>query len=276
MEVNLIGLGLRHPHYQHVLEQGSSVDWFEVHSENFMHHGAARRLLMTVRDKYPLSLHGVGLSLGSADGVDKEHLCRLKELVCQLEPFLLSEHLSWSKINQTYYPDLFPLPYHAQSLQIVCDNIDLAQDYLNRTLLIENPSSYIEYTDSIYREVDFLIHVAQRTGAKILLDINNVVVSCHNHHWDPKAYILAIPSHLVAEIHLAGHSIKTLEDGTSLRIDSHDAPVCAEVWDLYAFALQRFHGCPTLLEWDQNIPEFTDLEQEAMKATRYANIAMPI
>src|SRR5262249_6911723 len=148
---------------------GAKVGWFEVHSENFLRHGPARDLLLAVREKFPLSLHGVGLSLGSAEGMDQEFLRRLKELVCQLEPFLLSEHLSWNKINHRAYPDLFPLPYHAQSMQIICDNIDLAQGVLDRPLLIENPSSYIEYVDSTYSEVEFLVTVAQRTGSKILL-----------------------------------------------------------------------------------------------------------
>lgn len=265
----LIGIGLRHPHYGEVLQGPLPIDWFEVHSENFFFQGGpALDLLLKVRERYPVSLHGVGLSLGSAQ-ISSNHLRRLRELIDKVEPFLVSEHISWNSIGSHHLPDLFPIPYNDESLQIICQNIDQTQTFLGREILIENPSSYIEYHASTHTEIDFLITLCQTTGAKLLLDINNVFVACSNHHWDTKAYIEKIPPSIVREIHLAGHQIKSLSQNQILRIDTHDKPVCQEVWDLYQLAVKRFGQVPTLLEWDNHLPPLAELIQEAHKAKQY-------
>ena len=266
----LIGVGLRHPHYRQVLEELPCIDWFEVHSENFFYTGGApANFLTAIREHYPLSIHGIGLSLGSADGLDQNHLRRLKQLIERIDPFLVSEHLSWSTIGGIYLPDLFPVPYNDQSLQILRDNINHAQEYLGRELLIENPSSYIEYKASNTTEVDFIVTLCQQTGAKLLLDVNNIFVSCSNHKWNAYEYIKRIPSNMVKELHLAGHSFKQIDANTVLRVDTHDSHVCPEVWELYALALQKFGLVPTLLEWDANIPDLQALIKEANKALNY-------
>ena len=206
-----IGIGLRHPHYQQVLEEHPPVGWFEVHSENFFHPGGpAVDMLTQIRQHYPISLHGVGLSLGSAQGVQKEHLIRLSALINKVSPFLISEHLSWNQVGNKVMPDLLPVPYHAQSFNIFCDNINYTQDFLGREVLIENPSSYLQYKTSDQQEVDFLVSLCERTSAKILLDVNNVFVACSNHGWDPIKYINTIPKDYVKELHVAGHSVKTI------------------------------------------------------------------
>lgn len=263
----LIGIGLRHPHIQQVLEELPSVGWWEVHSENFFHEGGpSLEKLVSIREHYPVSLHGVGLSLGSGCGISQEHLRRLKNLIQSIDPFLVSEHLSWSRIGGTYLPDLLPLPYTKESLEIICNNIIQAQDYLGRELLIENPSSYLEFSSSGMMEVDFLVSLCEKTKAKILLDVNNVFVSCANHGWDMKKYIDSIPSNLVAEIHLAGHSIKSLTEKQALRIDTHDTTVDDAVWALYGYTISKIGLKPTLLEWDANIPALDILISESRKA----------
>ena len=265
-----IGIGLRHPHYKQVIEELPAIGWFEVHSENFFHQGgAAISMLQRVRQHYPVSLHGVGLSLGSAAGLDPNHLTRLKQLIQLIDPCLVSEHLSWSRVGPVHMPDLLPVPYTAEALDIFCTNITQTQDFLGRQILIENPSSYLEYKASEQEEVDFLVTLAQRSGAKILLDINNIFVSCMNHGWDAQKYLAAIPLGLVGEIHLAGHSTKEIAQGQSVRVDTHDHAACQEVWDLYGLAVQRFGVVPTLLEWDAQIPELSFLMSEAAKALDY-------
>lgn len=269
-----IGIGLRPLHYQQVLKERPHVGWFEVHSENFFHLGGpAIDMLTEIRQHYALSLHGVGLSLGSAQGVQIEHLIRLNALIHNVDPFLISEHLSWSRIGNVTMPDLLPVPYHAQSLEIFCDNINYTQDFLGREILIENPSSYLEYKASDQQEVDFLVSLCERTGARILLDINNIFVSCHNHGWDPIKYINSIPKDYIKELHIAGHSMKTIGTDKVLRIDTHDHPVCPEVWELYQLAIQRFGILPTLLEWDAHIPDLSFLIREASKALTYINLS---
>ena len=264
---DLVGVGLRHPHYSYVLENKPPLGWFEVHSENyFMKGGPALHFLERIREEYPLSLHGIGLSLGSADGLDKNHLRRLKDLIYRFSPFLVSEHLSWSRVNETYFPDLIPLPYTEETFSLLAQNIDEAQTFLGREILVENPSSYLEYRDSIFSETDFLASLCRKTGAKILLDINNVYVSSFNHGWDAGAYIRAISPEFVGEIHLAGHSLRTFEDGSVLRVDTHSSCVCDEVWALYHQALQQGIRAPTLIEWDEEIPDFEVLMQEAITA----------
>lgn len=266
----LIGIGLRQPHYQQVLQERPPIGWLEVHSENFFQAGGpALTLLQEIRELYPISLHGVGLSLGSATGLHQEHLQRLKKLLDFTRPFLLSEHLSWSRINGIYCPDLLPIPYTDESLNIFIENVNIAQDFLNHEILIENPSSYIEYQKSHLEEVDFLITLCQKTGAKLLLDVNNIYVSCSNHQWNAQSYIDAIPSHLIQEIHLAGHSLNEIAPDQTLKIDTHDNKVCDEVWELYAYTLKKCGPKYTLLEWDSDIPALNVLINEAEKSLGY-------
>jgi len=264
---NLVGVGLRQPHYAYVLENNPPLGLVEVHSENFfMKGGPALQLLDKICELYPLSLHGVGLSLGSAEGLDQIHLNRLKECIQRFSPFLVSEHLSWSRVQGIYLADLLPLPYTEEAMAVLIRNIDHAQSFLGREVLIENPSSYFEYKESTYSEIDFLVTLCQRTGAKILLDINNVYVSASNHGWNAVSYLNAIPSSLVGEIHLAGHSLKTFEDGAELLIDDHGASVSNEVWVLYEQAIESGICTPTLIEWDTDVPPFDILMKEADKA----------
>ncbi|MBY0273000.1 MAG: DUF692 domain-containing protein [Alphaproteobacteria bacterium] len=265
-----VGLGLRPPHYQYIIENGPSIGWFEVHSENFfMRGGPSLQLLDRIGEGYPLSLHGVGLSLGSAERIDSDHLKQLKALIERFSPFLVSEHLSWSRVGGQYLPDLLPVPYTDEVLEIFSNHIDEAQSFLGQEILIENPSSYLEYNVSTMTEPEFLNTLCQKTGAKLLLDINNIYVSSVNHGWDPSLYLQSIPPSFVREIHLAGHSQKTFEDGSSLLIDTHSSQVCKEVWALYAEALQLGMQVPTLIEWDTDIPDFEVLMGEARLAESY-------
>jgi uncharacterized protein (UPF0276 family) len=267
---DLIGIGLRHPHYQQVLEEKPEVGWWEVHSENFFQAGGPTlEILCSIREHYPTSLHGVGLSLGSASGVQHEHLLRLKQLIQRVDPFLVSEHLSWSRVGGVYMPDLLPIPYTNESLAIFARNLSQTHEFLGQEILIENPSSYIEFGATHLEEADFLVRLCQLSGAKILLDVNNIFVSCSNHGWNAKNYIDAIPASLVHEIHLAGHSIKKISSEEIVRIDTHDESVCDDVWVLYGYAIEKFGPKPTLLEWDAKIPALDVLIKESRKARDY-------
>lgn len=261
------GIGLRFQHHQAVLETRPAIAWLEVHTENYLGGGPSARTLDAVRRDYPLSLHGVGLSLGSADGLDQDHLNRLREAVERFEPGLISEHLSWSAVGGNYLPDLLPLPMTEEALAVVCRHVDHAQAALGRRLLVENPSSYIQYAHSTIPEWEFLAFVAERTGCGILCDVNNIFVSASNHGWDADAYLRALPPRLIGEIHLAGHAVRPLEGGGSLRIDDHGSRVAPEVWRLYAKAIELFGSVPTLIEWDNNIPALDVLLAEAQTAT---------
>jgi hypothetical protein len=266
----LIGVGLRYPHYRQVLDELPSIGWFEVHSENFLAPGGSLAdFLLKLRAHYPISLHGVGLSLGSADGLSIAYLERLRNLITRVQPQFVSEHLSWGYVDGVYMPDLLPVPYTEESFHVLKTNILLAEEVLKKEILIENPSSYIEYTVSQQSEVEFLVTLCQATGAKILLDVNNVYVSSWNHGWDAREYIDSIPENLVKEIHLAGHSIKELPNDQILRVDTHDRYVCEEVWTLYDYAIQRFGSTPTLLEWDADIPPLDVLVSEALNCERF-------
>ena len=261
------GIGLRFPHHDQVLQQRPRVAWFEVHAENYFGGGAARRVLASVRRDYPLSLHGVGLSLGSAEELDAQHLRRIAELVRRTEPGLVSEHLSWSVVGGQYLADLLPLPMTEEALDVVCRHVEQTQTALQRRILIENPATYLQFRHSTIPEWEFVTAVAQRTGCGILCDVNNIYVSACNHGWDPQIYLHALPATAVGEIHLAGHAVRTLDDGSVIRIDNHGARVAAEVWALYAQALRRFGNRPTLIEWDSDIPAFELLLDEAAQAT---------
>jgi uncharacterized protein (UPF0276 family) len=256
------GVGLRAPHVQHVLEHSPPLPWFEVHSENyFADGGLALANLERIRARYPLSLHGVGLSLGSADPLDAAHLAKLKRLVRRIEPEAVSEHLCWSGIDGRHFNDLLPLPYTDEALRHVCARVDAVQTYLGRRILVENVSSYYAFPESTIPECEFVAAVAAHTGCALLLDVNNIHVNACNHGIDPVAYLDAISAATVAEIHLAG-----FDASGPCVIDTHGAPVASEVWALYARALARFGRVPVLIEWDTDIPDFAVLAGEAATA----------
>ena len=260
------GIGLRFPHHQAVADTRPEVAWLEVHTENYMGGGTPLRYLETIRRDYPLSLHGVGLSLGSAEGLDAGHLERVRRTVERFEPGLVSEHLSWSVVGGTYLADLLPLPLTEEALDVVCRHVEQVQACLKRRILVENPSTYLQFRHSTIPEWEFLANVAQRTGCGILCDVNNIYVSACNHGWDASAYIAALPLAAVGEIHLAGHAVKKLDGGRTLRIDDHGSRVAPEVWALYAEALARFGPVPTLIEWDTGVPPLEVLLEEAARA----------
>jgi len=260
------GLGLRPPHYADAADAAAPGLWFEVHSENYMVDGGPRLAwLETIRTRHPLSLHGVGLSLGGDADPDSDHLARLNRLVQRFEPFVVSEHLAWSSWNGVYRPDLLPVPRSPEALQRAVANIQRTQDTIKRTLLVENPSHYLEIAGHEYGEIEFMTELCRRTGCRLLLDVNNVYVSANNLGFDANAYIDAFPSRYVAELHLAGHSADP-NLGDALLIDSHDAPVCAAVWQLYARLVARIGPRPTLIERDDDLPAFDILLAERNRA----------
>jgi uncharacterized protein len=260
------GIGLRFQHHQAVLDTRPEVEWMEVHTENYMGGGTPLRYLDAIRRDTPISLHGVGLSLGSAEGIDAAHLERIRKVAERVEPGLMSEHIAWNVVDGTYLADLLPLPMTEEALEVVCRHVDQTQSYLKRRILVENPSTYIAFGNSIIPEWEFMTAVAARTGCGILCDVNNICVSAHNHGWDAANYIAALPTDAIGEIHLAGHSIKALADGSSLRIDDHASRVSDEVWSLYRQAIGRFGAVPTLIEWDNDVPALEVLLQEAAHA----------
>jgi uncharacterized protein (UPF0276 family) len=260
------GVGLRFRHHRAVLDERPDVAWFEVHTENYMGGGPATRYLDAIRRDYPVSLHGVGLSLGSADGLDAAHLARVRAVVARVQPGLVSEHLAWSVAGGTYLADLLPLPMTEEALDVVCQNVDRMQTALGRRILVENPSTYLRFTHSTIPEWEFLAHLTQRTGCGLLCDVNNIYVSACNHGWNPHTYFDALPLAAIGEIHLAGHSVRQLEGGRVLRIDDHGSRVAAPVWALYTAALQRFGTVPTLIEWDTDVPPLHVLIEEAATA----------
>ena len=264
VESNRAGIGLRTPHYEAIIGSRPDVAFLEVHSENFFGDGGQPlKYLARFREDYAISTHGVGLSLGSVDALDREHLRKLKRLVDWIEPALVSEHLCWVGVNGRFLNDLLPMPYTAESLNHVVDRIGAVQDYLRRDIMIENVSSYLEFTESTIPEWEFVRDVSQRSGCKILLDVNNIYVNAINHDFDARAYLDAIIPGSVGEIHLAG-----FEDAGDVLIDTHGAAVCEDVWRLYEYALTRFGNVPTLVEWDTDIPALAVLVGEAEKANR--------
>ncbi|MPW23606.1 DUF692 family protein [Paraburkholderia sp. CNPSo 3157] len=256
------GVGLRPIHYRQILQERPRVGWFEVHSENYFGAGGQPlHYLESIRDAYPLSLHGVGLSLGSAGPLDEDHLRRLGDLISRIQPGLVSEHLSWGRVGPRHLNDLLPLPYTEEALEVVCDHIDEVQERLRRQILVENISSYVQFRHSTMPEGEFIARVAQRTGCGILLDVNNLYVNEANNGIDPVAYLDALPVSAICEIHLAGH-----DRAGTLLIDTHGTRVAAPVWELYAQALDRFGPVATLIEWDTDIPPLEVLLEEVRHA----------
>ncbi|HEY0287437.1 MAG TPA: DUF692 domain-containing protein [Pseudomonas sp.] len=252
------GLGLRKDHYQDFLETDVPVDFVEVISENFMVAGGQpRHILRQIRERHPVALHGVSMSIGSADGLDPDYLLRLKALVDEIDPLFVSDHLSWSRIDDFNSHDLLPVPYTNEALDIVCANISMAQDVLGRAMLFENPSSYLTFEGADMTEWQFIAAMSRRTGCHLLLDVNNVFVSAQNHGFDGLAFLDGIPADRIRQIHLAGHS-----QGENLLIDTHDKPVCADVWTLYAKAISLLGPVATMIERDDDIPPLVDLLKE--------------
>ena len=263
------GLGLKPEHFRVILETRPDLGFFEIHAENYMVDGGPfHHYLTQIRRDYPLSIHGVGLSIGGEGPLDEAHLDRLAALIARYEPQSFSEHLAWSSHGDIFLNDLLPAPYHATTLQRVCDHIDRVQERLGRRMLLENPATYVEFAASTLAETDFIGEVVQRTGCGLLLDVNNVYVSCTNHGRDPQAYIDAFPLAAAAQIHLAGFARDIDAAGDPLLIDSHGAPIAEAVWDLYRFTLALTGPLPTLIERDHDIPTFPVLLAEAQQAER--------
>ena len=263
------GLGFKPEHFAALRANPHPVEFIEIHAENYMGAGGPpHRMLDTLRADFSLSIHGVGLSIGGA-ALDKDHLARLKTLIDRYQPASFSEHLAWSS-HGVFLNDLLPLPYTEETLALVCDHIDQVQDALGRTMLLENPSTYVLFEQSIIPEVEFLTRISRRTGCGLLLDVNNVFVSCTNHRADPRAYLSDFTMENVEEIHLGGHAEEDLEDGPLL-IDAHGSPVADPVWTLYAEVIARIGPRPTLIEWDNDVPEYQTLRDEALRAAAILN-----
>ena len=262
------GLGLRKPHMREFLETSVPVDFVEVISENYMMDGGKQlRLLEDIRARYPLILHGVSLSIGGAGGLDGDHLARLVRLAKRIEPLWVSDHLCWTRTSAHNSHDLLPLPLTREALETVCENIDRAQEALSRPMLFENPSSYVAFAEDEMPEWEFLAEMARRTGCYLLLDVNNIYVSAHNHGWDAKDYLGGLPLDRVRQVHLAGHT-----EGEIL-VDTHDQPVCDGVWDLYADAIARLGPVATMIERDDGIPPLPELLAELGHARALAGSA---
>jgi uncharacterized protein len=261
------GLGLKAEHYRRILETSPDVGFFEVHAENYMGAGGPpHRYLTAIRDRYPLSVHGVGLSIGGELPLDRDHLQRLKVLIERYAPALFSEHLAWSTHDNGFLNDLLPLPYTSEALQRVVEHIDQVQETLGRQMLLENPSTYLAFAESSWSETDFIAEIAARSGCGLLLDVNNVYVASTNQRFDSFAYVESFPLSHVQEIHLAGHAREADECNRALLIDTHDRRVDEIVWDLYLDVISRLGEMPTLVEWDADVPDWPILKAEADRA----------
>jgi uncharacterized protein (UPF0276 family) len=264
-----VGVGFKPEHFEAILDTRPDLGFFEVHAENYMGGGGApHRRLDAIRERYPLSLHGVGLSIGSPGPLDRVHLQRLAAVAKRFEPTLVSEHLAWSTHEGAFLNDLLPLPYTDETVARVSEHIDEVQNALGRTMLLENPSTYVVFAESTWAETDFLREIARRTGCGLLLDVNNVFVSAVNHGFDPELYLADFPLAAVGEIHLAGCAEDADDAGLPLLIDAHNSPVRDPVWALYATAIRRLGATPTLIEWDNDVPAWPTLLDEARRAER--------
>lgn len=266
------GAGFKPQHFSQIVEERQPLGFFEVHAENYMGAGGPPHAQLTaLRERYALSIHGVGLSIGSMQPLSRDHLRRLKSLCDRYEPESFSEHLAWSTHDGAYLNDLLPLPYTEETLERIVEHIDEVQAALRRQMLLENPSTYVQFSQSTIPEVEFLREISRRTGCGLLLDVNNVFVQAKNHGSDARSFLREFPVEQVQEIHLAGHDEQTDESGAPLLIDAHGTPVTEPVWALYAEALARTGPVATLIEWDNDVPEWSALRAEAEKAQRILN-----
>ncbi|MDR7123504.1 DUF692 domain-containing protein [Pseudotabrizicola sp. 4114] len=262
----LPGVGFKPEHFAAIRADAQGIGFFEVHAENYMGAGGLPHAqLAALRADHAVSIHGVGLSIGGPDGLNRDHLARLRRLCDRYQPESFSEHLAWSSHGAEYLNDLLPLPYTAETLGVVCGHVDQVQEALGRQMLLENPATYLCFAQSTIPETEFLTEVAQRTGCGLLLDVNNVFVSCTNHGTDPRAWLAGFPLHLVGEIHLGGHDAEELPSGPLL-IDSHGTAVADPVWALFAEVIAKVGPMPTLVEWDNDLPEWPVLAAEAARA----------
>lgn len=264
--MNRAGIGLRAPYIESLLEHTPDVGFLEAHSENYFGDSPVRHQLLQLSEQYPISLHGVGLSLGRADGLDEQHLSQLASLVDDVQPILVSEHLSWSGYQHRHLPDLLPIPYTNEALSVFCDHVNQLQDTLKRHILVENPSNYLAFRHIDMDEPEFLNELARRTGCRILLDVNNLYLSSRNVDVDAHDYLNWLKGCHIGQYHLAGH-VERERDGDRVWIDSHNQPVSEAVWSLYRDCLRRFGSRPTLIEWDSDFPPLETLEAQAQQAT---------
>ena len=263
------GVGFKSVHFSDLLENPGCVVWLEIHAENYMGSGGRPiAQLKKLREEFPISCHGVGLSIGGDQPLDNDHLNRLKYLVSWLEPSVFSEHLAWSTHEGHYFNDLLPLPYTKKTLETVSNHIHKVQEILQRPMLLENPSNYLEFEESEFSEIDFIREITNTTGCGLLLDINNVYVSSTNRNWDPFGYIDEFPLDKVHEVHLGGHEPEIDEDGNLILVDNHASEVVDPVWEVYKYLIQKTGPLPTLIEWDNNVPEWQILSAEATRANK--------
>jgi uncharacterized protein (UPF0276 family) len=264
-----VGLGLRTDHYNDVLEGRSKVSWFEAISENYMDDGGRPLHFLTkIREMKPIVLHGVSLSIASTDPLDKNYLKRLKRLIDRIDPAIVSDHCCWTGVNGQNVHDLMPVPFNEEAIQHIANRVDQVQEILGRRIMLENVSSYMNFKSSEMTEWEFLTELTNRADCGLLLDVNNVYVSSVNHQFDPMKYIGGVPAHRVGQIHLAGHSECVSKDGTRYLVDTHDHPVCDDVWSLYEKTTRLLGNVNTMVEWDAEIPDYSRLEEEVLKAQR--------
>jgi uncharacterized protein (UPF0276 family) len=270
------GVGLRLPHIAEIVATLPAVRWFEIHPENFLANPHATELLLEARRHYPVSVHTVGVSIGSADGIDRAHLKRVRALIDQVDPVLVSGHLAWSTHDGEYLNDLLPLPYDKETLQLIAQHLNEVQDGLGRPYLVENPASYVGFGTSTMNEVEFLGELAHRTGCRLLCDVSNVYLSAHNMGYDAYRYIDGLPADAIGELHLGGFTREEdeSEPGAEILIDTHADRIAEPVWELYAHAIRRFGAKPTLIEWDSEIPPFATILAEANTADAVAANAL--
>ncbi len=268
------GVSFKPRYYEEASAGEHALGWFEIHAENYMIDGGpVRNQLQQLRRDYPISCHGVGLSIGSEQALDRSHLSRLKTLLDWLEPAVFSEHLAWSSHGVNFFNDLLPLPYTRATLEQVANHIDEVQNTLQRPMLLENPSTYLDFSTHEMGEAEFISEIIRRSGCGLLLDINNVYVSATNQGFSANGFLDALPVEAIGQIHLAGHSADQDEAGNCLLIDSHNQPVAQPVWELYDVAIEKFGATPTLIEWDDDLPEFTRLQAEARAAEQRLRVA---
>ena len=275
-DARLAGVGLRLPHLAEVAAGAPTAAWLEVHPENFLANPHARELLLSIAERHAMSLHSVGLSVGSVAGVDRKHLTRIRRLVEEVEPILVSGHLAWSTHRGVYLNDLLPLPYNEETLRVVAAHVHEVQDALGRPYVVENPASYVGFATSTLTEADFLRELVARTGCQLLCDVSNAFLSAANMGYNAYAYIDAFPAHAIAELHLGGFTREDDEatPGGEILIDTHAGAIAEPVWDLYAYALRRFGRRPTLIEWDNDLPSFSQLLAEAERADAVATATL--